>query len=374
MTKYAAPTKLLSDPLLAPVSIDPLTMAELTWHQMEVSEYGQHLPRGEIKGTAYSTSRGILVLWDADGTNSSYRLSEWIDVFLGSDADEEVFGFEGGDTLRGEGGQDYLDGGAGDDWLYGGSGNDVLVGGEGKDRLEDGSGSDRVYSGEDDDVLVGTSDGNIDIFDGGGGVDLFVGGDGDDVIDLGRGYRQESGLIYDLLRNIEKFDGGGGNDTILGTSGNDQIEGGDGADTIYGFDGNDTLGGGDLDDGDVLYGGEGNDELTLFTQGYGGEGDDVLSAGREMTGGAGHDRFVIVGENVITDFTPGEDVLDFMPLGHNYHRQFGSSAELLHAMHDTAEGLYISFDVVWPDGDVEFSFLLLQGVHRGDILPGDIWW
>ncbi|MEP4194305.1 MAG: CAP domain-containing protein [Aliishimia sp.] len=89
---------------------------------------------------------------------------------------------------------------------------------------------------------------------------------------------------------------GEGNDEIIGGMGFDYIEGGQGDDVLSGAAGGDRLNGGAGND--MLDGGIGMDFLA------GGSGDDVL------TGGAGTDFFDFSGGNdTITDFTVGEDVL-----------------------------------------------------------------
>lgn len=115
-----------------------------------------------------------------------------------------------------------------------------------------------------------------------------------------------------------RIEGTDGNDVIDGTSGDDEIRGLRGDDTLSGLDGddrligkkgNDTLVGGLGNDrliggsgNDILIGGDGNDRLK------GGTGDDLL------TGGAGRDQFKFDlrgGTDTITDYTDGEDRLDF---------------------------------------------------------------
>ncbi len=90
----------------------------------------------------------------------------------------------------------------------------------------------------------------------------------------------------------------------------DVLRGGKGNDLLFGLDGNDTLSGGAGND--RLDGGTGNDWLD------GGSGNDVL------TGGAGRDSFAFqvnnygasvnfskdIGQDVVTDFTSGEDQID----------------------------------------------------------------
>lgn len=133
-----------------------------------------------------------------------------------------------------------------------------------------------------DDTLHGTDEGDY-LFGGGGGSDELYGGGGNDT-----------------LRS------GDGDDLLYGGSGNDKLLADEGIDTLYGGTGNDMLSGGDGND--ELYGGDGSDYL------YGGRGDDLL------TGGEDADTFVFVadlyskvstmGDDTITDFVVGEDLID----------------------------------------------------------------
>lgn len=141
--------------------------------------------------------------------------------------------------------------------------------------------------------------------------------------------------ISDFLS--ETFDqvlnGTDGNDTITGLDGGtDLIDGGAGDDVIYGRRGSDALFGGAGDDqlyalrgNDTLSGGAGNDSLYSGRDASvldGGSGDDLLQAdmflgaAHVLTGGAGADTFALVNSAaaalsavVITDFSPGEDIL-----------------------------------------------------------------
>ena len=112
----------------------------------------------------------------------------------------------------------------------------------------------------------------------------------------------------------------------FGTSSNDTIEGSDGKDWIFASAGNDSVetGAGD----DLIYGGEGNDyidagegnDAVLGDAGSdtlnGGAGDDFLQGGSGndvLTGGDGADTFLFEtdhGDDVVTDFTNGEDIID----------------------------------------------------------------
>ncbi len=95
---------------------------------------------------------------------------------------------------------------------------------------------------------------------------------------------------------IENAVGGSGDDVITGNAEANVLTGNAGDDRLLGVAGADTL-----------IGGAGDDTLE------GGEGDDRL------TGGAGKDRFVYAsadtGHDRITDFTGGEDRIDFTGLG-----------------------------------------------------------
>jgi Ca2+-binding RTX toxin-like protein len=232
------------------------------------------------------------------------------DLLGGESGNDTLSGQAGEDSLLGGGGHDKLYGGTGDDYLTGDNGNDLLFMGEGNDTGSGGAGSDTIKGQAGNDVLLGAGgddslyghggkdsllggDGN-DQLDGGGDDDYLTGGDGNDLLILGAG--NDSGY------------GGKGADTIHGRVGNDLLMGEDGNDILNGNKGSDTLIGGIGDD--ILTGGEGNDEID------GGAGRDwiYLDSGNDTaTGGEGRDTFVFAaagGSASITDFDPGQDVLD----------------------------------------------------------------
>jgi Ca2+-binding RTX toxin-like protein len=106
-------------------------------------------------------------------------------------------------------------------------------------------------------------------------------------------------------------------DVLIGGDGNDQIWGGLGRDTVYMGRGDDVFhdhAQNDFNGADRVYGGEGADIIN------GGGGADVLDGGADddmLTGGVGADIFVFSlahGEDIITDFRPGEDVIEFQNL------------------------------------------------------------
>ncbi|MCW6050765.1 DUF4347 domain-containing protein [Lyngbya sp. CCAP 1446/10] len=120
------------------------------------------------------------------------------------------------------------------------------------------------------------------------------------------------------------------NDNFTGTSGADTINGGDGNDTINTGSGNNLIDGGAGND--TITGGAGNDTIT------GGTGNDTI------TGGTGSDIFSFapipgstLGQNLITDFTTGEDKLQLdTALG------FTSVAQVLAALQTTPAGLVLN--------------------------------
>jgi len=118
--------------------------------------------------------------------------------------------------------------------------------------------------------------------------------------------------------------GGGGHDNLDGGIGDDDIDGQWGHDTIEGGSGDDTIDGGWGHD--LIVGGDGNDLLE------GSYGMDTL------TGGGGADTFVFDEESrddVVTDFTPGEDMISIDIDGLTY-------ADL--TVSETADGLLVAWD------------------------------
>ena len=105
---------------------------------------------------------------------------------------------------------------------------------------------------------------------------------------------------------IDKLFGGAGDDTLHGGAGDDTLHGGAGNDTLHGGAGNDTLVGDDV----VVLDEAGNDQL------FGGAGDDLFWGGKgndTMSGGTGGDVFGLGldhGNDIIRDFTDGEDLID----------------------------------------------------------------
>jgi Ca2+-binding RTX toxin-like protein len=145
-----------------------------------------------------------------------------------------------------------------------------------------------------DEILVATGSGETLV--GGGGNDIFkIGTHTDATIDETKPGVSEvitSAKSYVLPAGIDNLSGSGsGSQTLTGNSGANVIYGGNGSDTLIGGAGNDKL---------VV--GTGNSSLT------GGSGDDVFvfSSTRDHS-------------DIITDFTLGQDVVDFRPLLQRMH-------------------------------------------------------
>jgi Ca2+-binding RTX toxin-like protein len=257
------------------------------------------------------------------------------DRIFGQEGNDEVFGGDGNDGLRGDGGDDQLDGGAGDDILVGDAdgqiggtgGNDTLVGGSGNDTLVGGGGQDTYLFnlGDGFDVVVeAAGEGNRLVFGAGissnamvaavGPNDSLVvrtgnGGDAVQIQNFGAStpagphpidsFEFPDGTILSYAQLASSglgISGGLGSDTLSGTAQDDRMYGGAGLDTMYGLDGADTLLG--EDGADRLEGGADNDVL------LGGVGDDILLGGTgddRVVGGTGFD--ILFGEE-------GADTLD----------------------------------------------------------------
>ncbi len=163
------------------------------------------------------------------GSDPDPGVGDPVDPTAPADADLNLVGTSGADTLEGGSGNDTLDGGFGNDIILGGAGNDRLLGNVGDDRIEGGDGDDYAF--------------------GSSGADWILGGNGNDEL--------RGGFHNDVL------EGGAGDDYLNGWTGNDTLSGGDG---------NDTMDGGDDHDLYIIDGGAPGD-IDIITDS---SGDDVL--------------------------------------------------------------------------------------------------
>ena len=224
-----------------------------------------------------------------------------IENIIGSRFNDELYGTDASNVIKGNDGQDWISGLRGSDHLLGGPDNDDLWGGEGDDVLEGHGGSDYLDGGSGDDLIRGGADSDSTL--PGSGNDTINGGTGWDsvryldaprgvVVDLGAG--TAAGFGDDTLTAIENAWGsehddvliGNGLDNLLrGWTGNDVLRGRGGNDYLQSDEGDDALHGGNGDD--LLDAWEGNDRL------YGGTGHDDLDGGPgidTLNGGPDHDE------------------------------------------------------------------------------------
>ena len=217
-----------------------------------------------------------------------------------------IEGRDSTDTLCGLGGQDMLRGNNGTDTLYGGADHDELEGGAGTTSSTAVSASNSMLGGADDDTMIGTYEYSVY------GVDVMDGGEGTDTADFSE---HDSAVWIDLTyngrevwtRDARDVDAGTWRqvadlesvENLIGTANSDQLYGNDEANRIVGGAGRDVIEG--RGDSDVIEGGLGFDTIR------GDAGNDTL------TGGGDADSFVFTdgwGEDTITDFALGEDILD----------------------------------------------------------------
>ncbi|WP_108814362.1 calcium-binding protein [Loktanella sp. Alg231-35] len=284
------------------------------------------------------------VNWPSNGTIETIVNVENV---IGTGGDNIIIGDTGDNRFEGRGGDDTLDGGAGNDHLIGGDGDDILNGGAGDDTISGGIG--------------------VDIFDGGAGMDTvdFSYSSGDVDVDLVTEIADWSGHPDEDVISFENVIGSGGSNTITGTDENNILDGGSGNDTLYGGDGDDVILGGlgtDYHDGgdgidtvdfshsssavdiDLVAGvanwSSGTTEVTIAFENVigsdgantitgtdgnnaldGQAGNDTLIGGSgddTLTGGSGADTFVFNlgdGQDQITDFEDGTDMMDFSTSG-----------------------------------------------------------
>lgn len=290
----------------------------------------------------------------ATSGDDDFDLSTGNDTFSALDGNDTIRGLAGDDTISGDDGNDNLYGDAGDDSLNGGNGDDFIVGGIGADSLNGGIGQDRLFGQNGDDYIQGGS--GDDILHGQDGADRLFGGNGNDrlyidaddtVVNAGDGFDYihilagqsvtldvaaanaewvwgSSGadvldasaaterVVLHGRGNVDILTGGSGGDTLVGGLRDDVLNGGDGNDRLYGQTDNDTLNG---DAGnDSLYGQQGEDTINAGAGRdfiFGGTGNDTMSGG-----GTDLERDLFVmqtggGNDIITDFEDGVDLIQF---------------------------------------------------------------
>jgi autotransporter-associated beta strand protein len=239
-------------------------------------------------------------------------------VLTGSGLADQINGLDGADTLNGNGGIDTIDGGAGNDRivLVTGNSGSIITGGSGTDTLEVASGNISLAGLSGIEILQ--LNGTFLTLTGSqvaNGLPLAakVTGSGELIINASSGVQLLTKIFdfsgYSLQNGRVTINGTGGTDIMklgfarnfvsLG-SGADQIQGGDYSDNIDGGDGNDKI--------------AGNGGLDIMT---GGAGNDVFKFRKASDSGLIDLVTMNSNADVITDFTLGQDRLNFVNIDAN---------------------------------------------------------
>jgi Ca2+-binding RTX toxin-like protein len=149
----------------------------------------------------------------------------------------------------------------------------TLAGTEGADELWAAKSITDIAAGDGNDFIVSSAGGAK--VDGGRGFDtvsyLDQGGEKGVLVDLAKGYAENTFGQVDNLANLERVIGSYGNDALYAALEGSVLEGHDGNDMLEGRDGKDLLMGGAGQDS--LFGGAAQDTLV------GGHGDDLIDGG-----------------------------------------------------------------------------------------------
>jgi len=247
-------------------------------------------------GLVNDLGRGTVVTLTANSSNVVAAVTAGLTAATVTEI-EDAIGGAGNDSLVGSHRANALTGNAGNDTLSGGEGDDTLNGGIGNDVLNGGTGADRMIGGTGDDTFHVDNAGDVTLEAGRAGTDTVI-ASVDWALALNTEMLQLSGIAFTGTGNAlaNTITAGSGGSHLLGLGGNDTLAGGDGADVLEGGDGTDRLTGGLGTD--TLIGGTGADTLT---------GDGGADIFRFLAPTPGADR--------ITDFTLGEDTLEFSALG-----------------------------------------------------------
>jgi Ca2+-binding RTX toxin-like protein len=258
------------------------------------------------------------------GTAFDLLGNELANELRGNDAANTIEGYDGVDSLFGFGGKDTLRGGAQGDYLDGGEENDVLDGGTGADNMYGGAGDDLYYVDDVGDRIyedpnsesVSVGPGGVNYHQRTGGSDTVVVAT-DAIVTNRPSYVLEANVENALLTGSRGF-------SLVGNELSNQLGGNDAANEIVGYAGSDLI------------------------VGFG--GNDTLS------GGADADSFGFTtgwGQDTITDFTIGQDVLDMSGVS-------GLTSISQLSITNTAQGTSITFGA---------DSILLKGVAASTLNP-----
>jgi Ca2+-binding RTX toxin-like protein len=165
--------------------------------------------------------------------------SEHNDNLWGNNIANVLRGLDGNDTLKGFGGADSLWGGQGGDTLYGMDGNDGLRGEAGNDTLDGGVGAD---------VMIGGYGNDIYIVDSAADAVVESGGQGQDEVRTSVSWSMTAGADVETLRTTNdagvgtiNLAGNASGNIVRGNNGNNVINGGAGDDELTGLGGQDSF-------------------------------------------------------------------------------------------------------------------------------------
>ena len=250
---------------------------------------------------------GSRIEWLAFADGSGITLDQFVDMKVGSSADEVINGDQVTAVIDATGAiansviSDEFDN------------IDLIFAGAGNDRIDAGVDDDIVFAGAGDDLIMASQGG--DIIDGGDGIDTidYRRSDAGIALSLFTGLGAGGYADGDIVVNVENVSGSRFDDLIIGDDADNTINGGGGNDELLGGDGNDTLvDGGGIYDGTFSaapangilqagnfgatnvyakqigdFNGDGNDDITFMYSGSAGayhfthlsNGDGTFSAG-----------------------------------------------------------------------------------------------
>ena len=205
-----------------------------------------------------------------------------------SDANWQVDGLAGNDTITTLGGNDIVTGGAGNDSIATGNGDDVIRftgASQGVDSVDGGAGNDRIEATAKGTVIGLTSLSGVEAISANGfGLVTIKGSSASDVLDFTNA----------ILTGITGIIGADGNDTISGSAAADVITGGAGADILRGNGGADKFRFDAVADSKV----SAPDQIVDFQQG---SDKDNLAGIDAVTTLTGNQAFSFVGEAAFTN-------------------------------------------------------------------------